>query len=284
MDLQAIAAPAAIGALRDSVNRDGVAGMPAAFDREWGRRLAEDAATLFAEALSYKGGTVSRGPKRHYFAVHPERIRGFVDLVTHPLVAGLCRDMLGPDYEIAEVGFDVPLPGAVDQPWHRDFEMPPETAATGRLSSLAFNVPTVDVTPEMGPFEYAPGTHRESGEDFAYGMFPDRDRWPAYSAVSRLRCASLGDVSVRTGLCIHRGTANRSSIMRPVLILGMVTPEVETEHAHTLELTHAYLERLPHDVRSCLRCTAVDRLVPMIQRHDIEGLMMGGEAEEDPAA
>jgi hypothetical protein len=28
-----------------------------------------------------------------------------------------------------------------------------------RLTSLAFNITTVDTTDEMGPFEIAPGTH-----------------------------------------------------------------------------------------------------------------------------
>jgi hypothetical protein len=55
--------------------------------------------------------------------------------------------------------------------------MPPATRGEGRLTSLAFNVPTVDVTPEMGPFEVAPGTHREPGEDFEHGMFPPRAAW-----------------------------------------------------------------------------------------------------------
>ena len=89
--------------------------------------------------------------------MHPERIRGFVDLVSHPAVAGLCAEVLGSDYLIIELGFDVPLAGAQDQPWHRDFRTPPETARTGRLTSLAFNITTVDVTPDLAPFEIALG-------------------------------------------------------------------------------------------------------------------------------
>lgn len=76
---------------------------------------------------------------------------GFRDLVTHPVLDAVCRQVLGEDYQYVEVGFDVALPGAVRQPLHRDFPTPQETLATGRLSSLALNATCVDVTPEMGP-------------------------------------------------------------------------------------------------------------------------------------
>jgi hypothetical protein len=97
------------------------------------------------------------GPERYYVEIHPERLRGFVELATHPWVTGLCEAVLGRDYEIVEVGFDIPFPGAANQPWHRDFPAPVETTEHRRLTSLAFNVTTVDVEPEMGPLEIAPG-------------------------------------------------------------------------------------------------------------------------------
>jgi hypothetical protein len=84
-----------VAELAAAVLRDGFAGLPGAFEREWAQRLRED--------------------------------------------------------------FDVlPLPGAVHQPWHRDFPMPEETRREGRLSSLAYNVTTVDVSPEMGPMGLRP--------------------------------------------------------------------------------------------------------------------------------
>lgn len=62
---------------------------------------------------------------------------------------------LGPDYRIVETGFDVPGPGAFNQPWHRDFPPPKQTLVGRRLNSLAFNITTVDVEEDMGPFEIA---------------------------------------------------------------------------------------------------------------------------------
>ena len=39
-----------------------------------------------------------------------------------------------------------------------------------RLNSLAFNVTAVDVVPEMGPFEIAPGTQWDDPTEFAHGI------------------------------------------------------------------------------------------------------------------
>lgn len=268
--------PANIAQLKDALYRDGIVSFPGCFTPQWADQLHEDFLAAFAAARGYPGGTIGRGPQRHYFAVPPERVRGFSALVSHPAITALSSAVLGPDFEVVELAFDVPLPGAVNQPWHRDFAMPPETAADGRLSSLAFNITTVDVTPDMAPFEIAPRTHWDNGDDFEHGMFPPPSANARYDALGTRRYPRRGDVSARTGLAIHRGTANLSDRARGVLIVGVVSPEVDTSAAHDLVLTEAYHNRLPHHVRSHLRCSVVDQLRPLIQRHDIEGLMMGG--------
>jgi hypothetical protein len=261
--------------LAATIQRDGYVGLPGAFSREWGLQLRRDFDDLFAEARAVEGGTVSRGPQRYYLAVHPERLAGFLELITHPTIVALCRHMLGEDYEVVEVAFDVPLPGAVHQPWHRDFPTPPETTVDGRLSSLAFNATAADVRPEMGPFELAPGTQFDPGEDFEHGMFPPEHHYQRYKRLATQRAPRLGDASARTGLAIHRGTPNISDEPRPVLVLGVVAPDVETEDAHALELSGRYLSALPRNVRRHLRATRVDELRPIQQRHSIEGLVMG---------
>jgi hypothetical protein len=260
-----------------AVTRDGIAGLPGAFAAEWATELRQDFDMLFAEALSVPGGTVGRGPCRYYFAVQPERLRGFLDLMTHPWLRELSERMLGPDWVVVEVGFDVPLPGALDQPWHRDFPMPELTRERQVLTSLAFNVTTVTVEPDMGPFEIVPGSHWEDGAGFANGMFPPPELGAGYAARAQRKMPRLGDASVRTGLAIHRGTRNLSRLARPVLVVGVVAPGVRTDNAHDLILTREFAVSLPAAVRGHLRCThLVDTLAPMVQRHDIEGLMMGG--------
>ena len=134
----------------------GILGLKGAFERDWVQQLGEEIEVLYHDALKRPGGAVGRGRNRHYVEIHPEDIRGFVDLATHPWVVAVCEAVLGPNYKIVEIGFDVPNPGALDQPWHRDFPAPPETIAGRRLNSLAFNLTTVDVFEDMGPFVIAP--------------------------------------------------------------------------------------------------------------------------------
>src|SRR5215212_7784947 len=87
-----------ISRLRDAVYQDGIAGVPGALPRAWGHALLEDFEALFAEARSRPDGTVNRGTNRFYFTVHPERLRGFVDLVTHPVVTALSAEVLGAEW------------------------------------------------------------------------------------------------------------------------------------------------------------------------------------------
>ena len=91
---------------------DGVIGLKGAFDRAWVQALRDDIERLFEEALQRPGGAVGRGRRRYYVEIHPEDIRGFLDLITHPWVVAVCEAVLGPEYKVVEIGFDVPLSGA----------------------------------------------------------------------------------------------------------------------------------------------------------------------------
>lgn len=254
---------------------DGIIALKGAFPREWVRGVAEDIAVLFAEALEIPGGAVGRGPNRYYVEIHPERLRGFVDLATHPWVVAVCEAVLGPDWRIVEVGFDIPGPGAMNQPWHRDFPAPEATVTGRRLDSLAFNLTTVDVTEDMGPFEIAPGTQWDHAPDFAHGMFPPESYWPRYAARASKRMPQVGDISARSALTIHRGTANHSDRSRPVLVLGVDAPGACNAEKHDLQATRAWHAALPDAVRAHLTCRVVDTLEPIVQLHQIEGLVMG---------
>jgi hypothetical protein len=258
--------------------RDGITSLRRAFPRDWVERLREDMDAAYREAVVRPGGTVPRGPQRWYVEVHPEDVRGFVDLVSHPWVRAMSEAVLGTDHRVVEIGFDVPFKGAKDQPWHRDFASPPATYEQRRLTSLAFNLTGVDVTPDMGPFEIAPGTQWDDGRAWKHEMFPPRDEWPRYAALGQRRFPRMGDLSCRTALALHRGTEHASETSRPVLILGVVAGEVANPDEHDLEITRTYHARLPVEVREHLLCRVVDVLTPLTQRHDIEGLEMGVES------
>jgi ectoine hydroxylase-related dioxygenase (phytanoyl-CoA dioxygenase family) len=261
--------------IRHLLETDGIIACKGAFSREWVQQVREDIDAAFEEARSRDGGAVGRGPNRWYVEIHPEALRGFVELVDHPWVRTVCETILGPDYQIVEVGFDTPFPGATLQPWHRDFPSPKETWDGGRLTSLAFNLTTVDTTEEMGPFEIAPGTQWERGDDFDHEQFPPRSHYDRYEALAQRKYPQMGDISARSALTIHRGTPNRSEVPRPVLVLGVDAPGAGNDAHHDLAVTKGYWERLPQRVREHLSCPVVDELRPIVQKHDIEGLVMG---------
>jgi hypothetical protein len=264
-----------VAAIMGALYGDGITALKGAFTREWAQAMREDIDLLFADALTRPGGAVGRGPKRYYVEIHPERMRGFVDLVTHPWVVTVCESVLGPDYKIVEIGFDVPGPGAIYQPWHRDFPAPEETLIGRRLNSLAFNLTAVDTTEDMGPFEIAPGTQWDDPTSFEHGMFPPKSLYERYESRAQRKLPKMGDISVRSALTIHRGTINRSDKSRPVLVLGADAPDARNAERHDLQFSRAYHERLPESVRRHLTCRVVDRLEPIVQGHTIEGLMMG---------
>ncbi|TGD83392.1 phytanoyl-CoA dioxygenase [Hymenobacter wooponensis] len=254
---------------------DGIIGLKGAFSREWAQTLGEDVLRLYDEALQRPGGALGRGPKRHYVEIHPEDIRGFVELATHPWVTTVCKAVLGPEYKIVEIGFDVPNPGAVNQPWHRDFPAPDDTIIGRRLNSLAFNLTTVDVTEDMGPFEVAPGTQWDLPIDFEHGMFPPKTNSSRYEQRAQRKMPQMGDISARSALTIHRGTANHSTKSRPALVLGVDAPTANNAERHDLQITRAFYATLPESLKQHLTCRLVDKLEPIVQGHTIEGLMMG---------
>jgi hypothetical protein len=106
-------------------------------------------------------------------------------------------------------------------------------------------------------------------------MFPDKALYPRYEARAQRKLPKVGDISARSALAIHRGTANRSTQSRPVFVLGVDAPDGRNADKHDLQVTQAYWDALPEQVRSHLRCRIVPELETIEQAHTIEGLRMG---------
>ena len=85
----------------------------------------------------------------------------------------------------------------------------------------------------------------------------------------------MGDISARSALTIHRGTANHSQESRPVLVLGVDAPGAGHAELHDLMVTKAFHATLPAELRRHLHARVVDQLIPIVQKHTIEGLVMG---------
>jgi hypothetical protein len=252
---------------------DGIIARAGAFDTRFADNLHAEIMAIFAEVRGSPGGALPRGPERWYVEIQPERISGFAAIASHPWFVAVCRAVLGEDYRIIEVGFDIPFPGAADQPWHRDFLVPEATTRGRRLNSLAFNMTTVDTRPEHGPFEIAPGTQWDQFEGCDKGMFPPQALWPRYEARAVKKLPKRGDISARSALTVHRGTANRSDEPRPVLVIGVDAPDATNGAHHDLQATRAYYDALPPVVRDHLPARIVDTLEPVIQHHVIDGLL-----------
>ena len=267
-----------IGQHVETLTTDGIVGLKGAFTPEWADEMREDMMTAFWSAIQRPGGAVGRGPRRWYVEIHPQDFRGFVDLITHPWVTDICERMLGPDYEIVEIGLDVPFQGAKYQPWHRDFPSPEDTYRDHKITSLAFNLTGVDVTPDMGPFEVAPGTQWDDGREWKHEMFPDKSLWPRFQERAVRKFPSRGDISARSALTVHRGTEHLSPIARPVMVLGVDAPGAGHAALHDMMVTQDWYDALPEKAKKHLICRVVDQLVPISQKHDIEGLVMGSDA------
>lgn len=262
-----------VAAIMGGLYGDGIIGLKQAFAPEFADRLHEDIMALFEEARAVPGGALPRGPERWYVEVQPERVRGFVEIATHPWFVAVCEAVLGPEYKIVEIGFDIPFPGAADQPWHRDFPAPEATLKGRRLNSLAFNLTAVDTKPEHGPFEIALGTQWDDLAGSKDEMFPDRSLWRRYASRSVQKLPQRGDISARSALTIHRGTANRSDEARPVLVVAADAPDATNAAHHDLQVTRSYLDSLPPRVRDHLTYRVTDELESVIQHHVIDGLL-----------
>ena len=262
-------------AIDSALMTDGITALKGGFSVEWADRMREDIEAAFDEAIHREGGAVGRGPNRYYVEIHPQQLRGFLDIVSHPWVQAVCETALGPDYKILELGFDIPFAGAQNQPWHRDFPSPPETYEGRKLTSLAFNLTAVDTAEDMGPFEIALGTQFDAGLDWDHGMFPPRSEYPRFESLAVRKYPKRGDISARSALTVHRGTANHSEKSRPVLVLGVDAPGAGHDAFHDMAMTRDYYDAIPEDVRRHLLGRVVDELEPIVQQHTIEGLVMG---------
>lgn len=244
-----------------------------AFARQWVASLGRDIGAIYEVARRTPGGALARGPNRFYVDIHPERLSGFADILTHPWIVAVCQAVLGPAYRVVAAGFDVPGPGAVIQPWHRDVAAPPDTVRGRRLNSLAFNITTVDITDAMGPLEIAPGTQWDTWDGDP--MFPPAHTHPRYEQRAERCLAHAGDVSARSVLTIHRGTANVSPWPRPVFVLGADAPDASNGARPDLQFTHAYYDALAPEARAHLACRVVSQLSPVVQAQAIHGLLKG---------
>ncbi len=173
----------------------------------------------FAAATRGEGSAL-RGPSRIAFDLtrYQKLLDGpfYQEMFTqNPVAEDLVGRILAPagGWRRGWTQVECPFPGAVPMTWHPDqtLDETPDLTAPNRTVRVTFNIPLVDFTPENGAMEVIPGSHLLPRSELA---FP-------FETLPRLYPVSLGlkqgDVLLRDGNMLHRGTANRSSGPRPML-------------------------------------------------------------------
>ena len=225
---------------------DGYCVLPEHFSKET-LKTWNEAFTLLLEAhIAREGHLQNRGPGRYYvtlpFSAPFAEPAFYEDEDVLAIVSGL----VGDDPVMPQLATDTPVLGSKYQDIHRD--APPLFPETGQETlpfQLAVNFPLVEVTNENGPFEIAPGTHMLSKEE---GL----RRIEAGEVRLQPLTMRLGDVMIRDVRNLHRGTPNRTSVPRPMVVIGysrrwLFRPEV------SIHVPRAALTTLSERARRLLR-------------------------------
>lgn len=135
-------------------------------------------------------------------------------------IMSVVRGILGEDCNVINKSLVVSTPGAADQAWHSDG---PHVSATQNLPCHCLNVfvPLVDVTDLNGPTQFRPGSVSMT-RDLKVEMLKAMVR----KTLRPIRgpCMRAGDVLLFDYRVLHRGTANKSAAVRPVLVYTYAKP------------------------------------------------------------
>lgn len=237
----------------EELNRDGICVIRGLFDRKLIEEWAQAFDLLFQERQNQPGGLAPREIARYYLTLPWVPPFANAEVFANPVILGVLDRVFFQEYVMVQLGVDVPFQGSDYQEIHRDFRPLFSDQIVTPLYALAFNFPLVEVTAENGPFQMARGTHvipRDEGLlKIARGEIPMESFY-----------MQPGDAIIRTPLALHRGSPNRTSQPRPMVVMGYVmhwlhTPKVD------LTLDRDYYESLPEKVRQLLRCQVVDQLL-----------------------
>jgi ectoine hydroxylase-related dioxygenase (phytanoyl-CoA dioxygenase family) len=177
---------------------------------------------------------VSNGPKRLVFSpeggnhdfnrwnMHLPSEAAFFSpvLLEHPSVLPLLHSLLGDDCLLIQACADINMPGS-------GFQMPHQDDFRGGVVSV--NVALTDVTLDMGPLEFWPRSHLTDALRDNSRYTVDEVRLSVGELAARVeRLPSMlftvpaGSILIRDQRMVHRGTPNRSALVRPHLTYNWV--------------------------------------------------------------
>lgn len=234
------------------LKQDGICVIRNLFDRELIEEWAQAFERLFQERQNRPGGLAPREQARYYLTLPWVSPFANKDVFANPTILGVLNRVFTQEYVMVQLGVDVPFQGSDYQEVHRDYRPLFSDQIVTPLYALAVNFPLVEVTSENGPFQMARGTH----------ILP-RDEGLVKVAAGEIPIESFymqpGDVMIRTPLALHRGSPNKTSKPRPMVVMGYAmhwlhTPKVD------LTVQRDYYQSLPETTRQLLRCQVVEQL------------------------
>jgi ectoine hydroxylase-related dioxygenase (phytanoyl-CoA dioxygenase family) len=234
----------------DEVRRTSATVIRGLFPVETMDRWNEAFQPLLEAAVEREKDDPNRGAARYYVTLPFHGLWADPEIVDNDAIMAVVSELVGDDGVMCQLATDTPLKGSDYQDLHRDTQLLfPETGAETPPYQLAVNFPLVDVTPERGPMEMAPGTHMLSKAEgmrrIETGEIPVE---PVY--------LNRGDVMIRDVRHIHRGTPNLSDTPRPMVVIGysrrwLFRPEVQ------IRVPKEALARMPERARRWLRFNPV---------------------------
>lgn len=236
----------------EELNRDGICVIRGLFDKELIEEWADAFNALFQERQNRPGGLAPRGQARYYLTLPWVKPFANVDVFANPVILGVLNRVFFQEYKMVQLAVDIPTQGSDYQEIHRDFRPLFSDQIVTPLYALAVNFPLVEVTADNGPFQMVRGTHvlpREEGlVKVTAGEIPIESFY-----------MKPGDVMIRSPLALHRGSPNRTSQPRPMIVMGYVMHWLHTAKVD-LELQQDYYNSLPEEIQQLLRCEVVDQL------------------------
>ncbi len=199
--------------------------------------------------IEMHGHEPNRGPHRHFLPMPFEPPCFVPDFFFDTEILSIVRGAMDDRIVADQWGCDVPLLGSEYQGAHVDYQRPLFGEAPGiSLPSymLVVSFGLLRVTPDLGPLEIAPATHRMPRNAALRGL-------EAGEIGMRPILLDIGDVLIRHPWALHRGTPNITDTPRALVSIRYVRRWYADDSREVNAIPRAVWESLTPGQRSAMR-------------------------------